>query len=674
MSSDYKFTNALIKETSPYLLQHAHNPVNWHAWNDATLAKAKSENKLLLISIGYSACHWCHVMEQESFENEQVALIMNDRFINVKVDREERPDIDQLYMHAVQLMSGRGGWPLNCIALPDGRPVYGGTYFTKPQWMDVLIQVSEFFVRDKTKCLEYAEELANGVNKMERIVKIESDTSFSKDDLNTCYEQFKKQFDSTEGGPNKAPKFPLPANYVFLLRHYFHSKNETCLQHVLLTLRKMAYGGIYDQLGGGFARYSTDKLWKVPHFEKMLYDNAQLVSLYSEAFQLTKENLFKEIVYDTIDFIKRELTSPDGSFYSALDADSEGVEGKFYVWTKSELNEILMDDTELFFDFYNVNELGYWEHDNYILMRNESDEEFSKRNHISVADLKSKIKTLKEKLLNIRNNRIRPGLDDKQLTSWNALMLKALVDAYLVFDEQRFLEIALRNANFIVSKILKKDGSLFHSYNKGIATINGFLEDYCFTIEAFITLYKATGAEQWLSFSIQLINYCMENFYDETSGMFYFTSANDEKLFSRKMELHDNVIPASNSSIAKSLFMLGHYFGNEKFINMAKQMLMNIKEDLLHYPNAYANWAQVMQYFAFNFYEICIIGNESLEKLKSLNQYYFPNQLISSSTHESALPLLKNRFIENKTLIYVCIDSTCQLPVTHVEDAFQLFK
>ncbi|MEO8150962.1 MAG: thioredoxin domain-containing protein [Bacteroidia bacterium] len=674
MISDKKFTNALINESSPYLLQHAHNPVSWHAWNDETLAKAKHENKLLLISIGYSACHWCHVMEHESFEDEQVAKLMNENFINIKVDREERPDIDQLYMHAVQLMTGQGGWPLNCIALPDGRPVYGGTYFRKTQWMEVLVQVAEFYKRENEKCIEYAEELAAGVNKFDSIIKTESDKLFSKEELNSCFEKFEKQFDNIEGGPNKAPKFPIPVNYIFLLRHYFHTKNEACLSHVLLTLRKLAYGGIYDQAGGGFARYSTDKLWKVPHFEKMLYDNAQLISLYTEAFQLTKENLFKEIVYETIGFVKRELTSPDGSFYSALDADSEGVEGKFYVWTKPELTEILNHDAELFFDYYNLNEVGYWEHDNYILLRKESDEAFAARYGMDADDLKSKIKSLKEQVLNFRDQRIKPGLDNKQLTSWNALMLKALIDAYLVFDEQSFLETALKNADFIVSKISKPDGSLFHNYNNDKATINGFLEDYCFVIEAFISIHTATADEKWLRLSLQLMNYCIENFYDEKSGMFYFTSANDEKLFSRKMEVQDNVIPASNSSIAKSLFLLGKYFSDEKFITISKQMLLNVKEDLLRYPYAYANWAQLMQYFTYNFYEVCFTGNESQEKFQSLNKNYSPNKLICLSSHESELPLLQNRYIENRTLIYVCSEGACQLPVENIDDTLQLLN
>ena len=670
---DKKFTNALFNESSPYLLQHAHNPVNWFAWNNETLEKAVAENKLLLVSIGYSACHWCHVMEHESFENEEVAALMNANFINIKVDREERPDIDQLYMHAVQLMTGRGGWPLNCIALPDGRPIFGGTYFNKEQWKNVLNQIADFYKKEPVKCEEYAQELTAGVHKIENIIKISADFDFNKEHLNSCYDIFKKQFDNYEGGPNRAPKFPMPCNYIYLLRHYFHTKDEHCLNHVLLTLRKMAYGGIYDQLGGGFARYSTDISWKVPHFEKMLYDNAQLISLYSEAYQLTKEELFKEVVYETIAFVSHELTSPEGSFYSALDADSEGIEGKFYVWTKPQLLEILNADAPLFFDYYNVNETGYWEHDNYILLRTSSDEIFAKQHNLTLTELKLKINSFKEKLLLIRKQRIRPGLDDKQLTSWNALMLKALVDAYLVFNESVFIKMALENAAFIETKIIQVDGSLMHNYKAGRASINGFLEDYSFVIEAFVALYNATFDENWLFKSKQLLHYCTDNFYDEKLAMFYFTSIRDTKLFSRKMEIQDNVIPSSNSAMAKSLFILGHYFSDTGKINLAKQMLLNVKDDLMRFPAGYANWLQLLQYLVNNYYEVCFTGLDAYQQFKNFSSSYNPNVLTCVSVHRSQLPLMASRH-SDKTLIYVCEDGSCLLPVYSATDALILIK
>ncbi len=668
-----KFENTLINESSPYLLQHAHNPVNWYAWNSVTLEKAVAEKKLLLISIGYSACHWCHVMEHESFENEDVAALMNANFINVKVDREERPDIDQLYMQAVQLMTGRGGWPLNCIALPDGRPIYGGTYFNKNQWISVLNQVATFYKNEPLKCEEYAQELTNGVHQTERIIKVSDDFDFNTEHLNSCYDSFKKQFDNYEGGPNKAPKFPMPCNYVFLLRHYFHSKDEQCLNHVLLTLRKMAFGGIYDQIGGGFARYSTDEKWKVPHFEKMLYDNSQLISLYSEAYQLTKEDLFKEVVYETIAFVTRELTSAEGSFFAALDADSEGMEGKFYIWNKQELSELLMEDAPLFFDYYNVNETGYWEHDYYILLRTQSDLDFAKQNNLTLSEFKFKIKELKEKVLQAREQRIRPGLDDKQITSWNALMLKAIIDAYLVFNNPEFLNLALKNASFLQTQIIQQDGSLWHNYKAGKATINGFLEDYCFVIDAFISLYKATFDEGWLFKAKQLLNYTLTNFFDKDLGMFYFTSIKDSKLFSRKMEIHDNVIPASNSAMAKNLFVIGHYFSDSEYIGFAKQMLLNVKDELLRFPTAYANWLQLLPHMTYNYFEVCFTGNDAQLQFKKFMATYNPNVLTCVSVNKSDLPLMQNRNVE-ETLIYICTDGACLLPVTTSDAALELIK
>ena len=393
--NDNRNTNALIHETSPYLLQHAHNPVNWLPWNEVTLEKAKAENKPMLISIGYSACHWCHVMEHESFEDEQVAQIMNDHFICIKIDREERPDIDQVYMLSVQLMTGHGGWPLNCFALPDGRPIYGGTYFPKSQWINVLLNLTDLFQNEKQKMLDYAEKLTEGVKLAEVVPLNELSQRFSEDTLFNSVSNWEKRFDHTEGGPNKAPKFPLPNNYQFLLRYVYTPHlsyaselsgvdEEAIRRHIFLTLKKMAYGGIYDQIGGGFARYSVDGLWKVPHFEKMLYDNAQLITLYSEAFAATRDPLYKQIIDDTLRFIERELTSPQGGFYSALDADSEGMEGKYYVWQKSELQTILKEKFNLFADYFNINERGYWEHDNYILLRHEEEKVIAEKDRKSV--------------------------------------------------------------------------------------------------------------------------------------------------------------------------------------------------------------------------------------------------------------------------------------------------
>lgn len=677
--TEFKYTNSLIKESSPYLLQHAHNPVNWFAWNDETLAKAKQENKPILISIGYSACHWCHVMEHESFEDEQVAQLMNDHFICIKVDREERPDIDQVYMTAVQLMTGQGGWPLNCFALPDGRPVFGGTYFPKQKWMDVLLNITDLYTEQPQRFSDYAEQLTEGI-KLAELVKVnDASIEFNIDTLHQTYANWKIRFDTIEGGPNISPKFPLPNNYQFLLQYAFSKSlsNEMqieVLKQVELTLKKMAYGGIYDQIGGGFARYSTDHYWKAPHFEKMLYDNAQLVTLYSLAFQATKNPLYKQIVFETLAFIEREMTSVDGAFYSALDADSEGEEGKFYVWTKEELQSVLKERFNLFADYFNINERGLWEHGNYILLRHESDEVVAANHNISVPELQKIISGIKNELLEIRGKRIRPGLDNKVLTSWNALMLKGYIDAYNAFDEQHFLEVAIKNMNYLFANAINEQNKISHlvlsAPAKGKENI-GFLEDYCFFIDALIALYEATFNETYLLKANDLMNYCIQHFMDKNSGMFYFTSDQSIALIARKMELTDNVIPASNSSIAKSLFKLGLHLENENYSSLCKRMLNNVLNEIPNYGAGYSNWGMLLLNLTQPFYEIAIVGKSVDEKRKAFNKHHLPNVIFAGSTNESSLPLLKNRTVEGQTFIYVCTNKACLQPVTETEQAIQ---
>lgn len=669
--STHKHTNALIHETSPYLLQHAHNPVNWYAWNEEVLEKARSENKLILISVGYSACHWCHVMEHECFEDENVAKLMNDYFICIKVDREERPDIDQVYMMAVQLMTGQGGWPLNCFALPDGRPIYGGTYFPKQSWMNILLNLADVYQHEPEKVIDYAKQLTEGV-KLAELVKINpGEKAFTIDTLHKSVNNWTPRFDNTEGGPNKAPKFPLPNNYQFLLRYAHHTKNDELLKHIELTLKKMAYGGIYDQIGGGFARYSVDHIWKVPHFEKMLYDNSQLVTLYCEAYQKTKDPLYKQIVYETLEFVERELTSSKGGFYSALDADSEGVEGKYYVWTKAELQELLKEQFNLFADYYNVNQRGFWEHENYILLRHDEDEIIAKQNNISANELQKTIKDCKKQLLVIREKRIKPGLDNKIITSWNALMVKAYADAYTVFDEKYFKDVALNNLDFLLKNCCDQDGKLSHLAN---SSINGFLEDYSFMIEALISCYEISFEEKYLHKANDLMKYVIVHFIDEKSGMFYFTSDTDKALISRKMELSDNVIPASNSSIAKSLFVLGHHFGSEEYIQMSRKMLNNVLDEIEHYGAGYSNWGMLLLNFSIPFYELAIVGKSVDEKRKILHKHYYPNKIFVGSASESSLPLLLNRYKKDETLIYVCKNNTCSAPVKEIDEALQFLN
>lgn len=665
----HKHTNSLINETSPYLLQHAHNPVNWLAWNEESLQKARKEQKPILVSVGYSACHWCHVMEHESFEDSTVAAFMNKHFVCIKVDREERPDVDQVYMNAVQLMTGRGGWPLNCFALPDGRPLYGGTYFPKNQWMDVMKRVASIWENDREKALEYATNLTKGISESDLIERNDAEASFSKEALADYVNDWKNQFDNREGGPDRAPKFPLPNNYEFLLRYAVLNNDKEVKQHVNLTLQKMAFGGIYDQAGGGFARYSVDGIWKVPHFEKMLYDNAQLVSLYSEAYQATQNPLYKEVVAETLAFVERELTSEEGAFYSALDADSEGEEGKFYVWKKEELQSLLGDDFEWVKNYYNINSKGLWEHGNYILLRDKSDEDFAEKMGWSVEDLKAKVQRLNATLLKERSKRIRPGLDDKQLTSWNALMLKAYADAYRVFGEEKYLQSALKNADFILDKQKKEDGGLWHNYKDGKSTINGFLEDYCFTAEAFISLYQATFDVKWLQEANGLAAYTKSHFFDQKSGMFYFNSDTDPALIARKMELTDNVIPASNSSLAKVFFYLGHYFDNADYLETSEQMLKNVLPSIERGGSWYSNWLELMLHYTNPFFEVAVVGKEADNKRQEIEQFYQPNKILIGGQQENELPLLKNKLVEGVTRIYVCVNKACQMPTSDVAEA-----
>ena len=675
----HQYTNDLINETSPYLLQHAHNPVDWNPWKDSVLKDAKAKNKLILISVGYSACHWCHVMEHESFEDSLVAQVMNDNFVNIKVDREERPDVDNVYMNAVQLMTGNGGWPLNVVALPDGRPVWGGTYFKKEQWINALEQISELYNEEPQRLRDYADQLEKGIKSLDVVNLNTSEAVFEPEFVDNVVKKWSESFDHNKGGMNRAPKFMMPNNYHFLLRQAYQNNNESLQEYVNLTLTKIAYGGVNDHVGGGFSRYSVDDKWHVPHFEKMLYDNAQLVSLYSDAYLITKNPLYKKTVEETLTFIERELTDKEGTFYSALDADSltpegELEEGAFYVWTKDELKTLLTNDYDVFSDYYNVNNYGFWEHGNYVLIRKDSDASILEKHNLTQDDLNNKLSTWKSLLLKERSKRSRLRLDDKILTSWNALMIKGYVDAYRVFGTQKYLDAALKNAEFIRNKQMRSDGGLYHNYKSGKSTNNGFLEDYAATIDAFIAIYENTLDETWLTDAKKLTNYVFDHFFEDSSKMFYFTSNEDPSLVSRSIEYRDNVIPGSNSIMAKNLLKLSHYFDNEAYYNTATIMLNNVKSEIEQYPSGFSNWLDLMLNYTESYYEVAIIGKDVHEKIKELNTYYLPNKLIIGSEEENELPLLKNRYIEDNTLIYVCVNKTCKLPVSDVNKAVELIN
>lgn len=665
-------TNHLIHETSPYLLQHVNNPVEWYPWGDEALQKAKTENKLLLISVGYSACHWCHVMAHESFEDLHVAALMNRYFVCIKVDREERPDVDQVYMDAVQLIAGRGGWPLNCLALPDGRPVYGGTYYRKNDWFNVLKQLANLYATDPEKLQKQAEAIHNGVLKQENAqVKDEQGTT-TLSQIKVGIKSMAAGFDNQNGGFNGAPKFPMPSIWNYLLDYTNLINDESITKQIHLTLSQMALGGIYDHVGGGFARYSVDASWHIPHFEKMLYDNAQLVSVYSNAYRLSANEHYKRTVYETLTFIKRELTSPEGAFYAALDADSEGEEGKFYSWTANELKKVLSTDYKQIAEYYSISEKGNWENGLNVLRAVSTAELYATNQQLGLNDFLSLLETTETKLLLARNKRIRPGLDNKILTSWNALMLKGYIDAYRTFENKSFLNTALTNARFIQQNMLQPDGSLHRTYNNGTSKINGFLDDYAFTIRALIDLYQVTFDEHWLSLAKQLSNFVLSHFTDNYSDFFFYTADTDSPLSIRKKEVADNVTPSSNSVMAENLWLLSKYYGESAYDEKSRKMMNSMAYETQHYGRFYSNWGRSLLNATYNPKELVIVGPEALKMYNEIAPQTLGNVVYAVSVSKSSLPLFKNRYVENKTLVYICENNTCQMPVSTVKEALKL--
>lgn len=674
-----KYTNQLVHESSPYLLQHAHNPVNWQTWSEAALTEAKNSNKLIIISIGYSACHWCHVMEHESFEDEVVAEIMNQHYINIKVDREERPDLDQVYMKAVQVMTGSGGWPMNIVALPDGRPVWGGTYFKKEHWKNALTKIQRLFKEDPNQLLDYAERLVKGLKQIDLIPAPKDATKIDSSVLHEAVEKWRFNFDHTNGGSKGAPKFMMPNNLSFLFRYAYQQNDKELMEYVKLSLDKITYGGTYDHVGGGFSRYSVDERWHIPHFEKMLYDNAQLISLYSKAYAHTGNIWYKEVVEQSLNFIKDEFTDTTGAFYSAWDADSLDEnknleEGAYFVWQRKQLETLLQEEFPLFQEYYNINRLGNWEHENYVLLRTTSDKEFALRFNLDEEELREKKQSWLKILKQERQKRPKPGLDDKSLTSWNAMMITGYIDAYKALGEIKYLESALKNAEFIISQQLQENGTLFHSYKDGKSNINGFLEDYAFCIEAFIGIYQATFNEKWLHLAKQLSQTSIANFYNEETNLFYFTAKNDEALITRSVEVTDNVIPASNSVMANNLFMLGNYFGDTSFLQIAENMLKTVSHQIIDFPIGYSNWMNLILNYTEDFYEVVVTGTKAEAMRKQFSENYIPNALIAGSDKVSSFPLLQDRVVDGEQFVYLCTEGKCQLPSENMEDVIKQIK
>lgn len=672
----HKHTNALIHETSPYLLQHAHNPVNWEAWSPEVLEKAQKEDKLLLISIGYAACHWCHVMEKECFEDEQVAEIMNEHFINIKIDREERPDVDQIYMDAIQMISGQGGWPLNIVALPDGRPFWGATYVPKDNWIKSLEQLAELYQKDKPRITQYASDLANGLQAINLVENDKDSELYSLEQLDSAVQHWTQYFDTYLGGHKRAPKFMMPNNWDFLLHYATAVDKPEIMEFVDTTLTRMAYGGVYDHVGGGFSRYAVDVKWHVPHFEKMLYDNGQLTSLYAKAYAVTKNNLYKDVVTETIAFVQEELLDESGGFHSSLDADSldeNGIleEGAYYVWTKEELTRLLKDDFGLFQAYFNIDSYGHWEEENYVLIRDKSDEEIAEKFQMTVPELRAKINENLVLLKKERNKRSRPRLDDKILTSWNGLMLKGLVDAYRYVGNEDYLDLALKNAAFIEREMIKEDGSLYRNHKEGKSSINAFLDDYATVIDAYFSLYEVTFDEKWLDLAKSLLDYSKAHFFDGASEMFFYTSDEDQSLIRRTIEVDDNVISSSNSMMAINLYKFHKLYPDEIYGTLSTQMLKNVQKDFDRRAQGFSNWLHLVLFQNQNFYEIAVLGEDYQLMGQQISKEYVPNSILVGSPKDSSLELLKNRTVPEKTLAYVCIEGACKLPVTSAEKSLE---
>lgn len=679
-------TNALIHETSPYLLQHAHNPVNWYPWGEAALQKAKDSDLPILVSIGYSACHWCHVMERESFENETVAAYMNQYFINIKIDREERPDIDHLYMDALQALTGSGGWPLNVFLLPDGRPFYGGTYFppekafNRISWQDLLYAMNDVWTNRRSEAEAQANKLIDHIKKANTLGALQQDliapeAFYQQHICSTMVDAILANADSTEGGFGRAPKFLQTYSVQFLLQYDHFYNHPEARQQAVLTLRKMLQGGIYDQLGGGISRYSTDDQWLAPHFEKMLYDNALFVMVLSEAYQATQDALFSDGIRRTLAFVINELKDEKGGFYTALDADSEGVEGKFYTWSKAEITELLGGDAILFCDYYNVTETGNWEHSN-ILHITQTLEELATKYSISIETLQQQLASNEAMLLKARSARVRPGTDDKIIVSSNALLIKAFCNAYAALGDEMYLAEA-KNLYSFIQKHFKDHTDqylLLHTYKLGEARYPAFLDDYAYIIQAGIALQECTGDQQYLLDAKLYCNYVLQYFADEESPYLFFSHSYQQDIVVRKIELYDGATPSANAVMTENLLYLGLVLNEKKWIQKGTAMLQGMGMASQKHPGSFAVWAGIFMRQTVGINEIVLTGKNIIPGLKTILCYYLPNKILQSSDMMQDFPLLQQKDFEKDVVLYLCEQYTCKTPVYTAEALFKVLK
>ncbi len=668
---DHKYTNALINETSPYLLQHAHNPVNWVPWSQEALDEARKDNKLVLISIGYSSCHWCHVMEEETFADEEVAKVMNENFINIKIDREERPDLDQVYMTALQLMKGSGGWPLNIIALPDGKPLYGGTYHTKEEWNRVLSQISTLYQEDPEKAQVYANNVAKGIQEVNLIESKTETGDLKKELVEKSITNWKDKWDRRWGGDLGSQKFMLPVNLEFLMDYSILSGNKEVENHLKGTLDNIALKGVYDHVEGGFFRYSTDEKWQLPHFEKMLYDNAQLITLYSKAYKVFKDPLYKQVVIETIEFLNKRMKNPNGGFYASLDADYKGEEGGYYLWEEENLREIIDNDYKLFQTYFNVEDIYKLEEGKFHLFKDQKDLDFIAQNQISEQELYDLKEDWVEDLRDARNKRPLPGIDDKIIISWNSLLINGLLEAYTVFEDENYLKLAISTFETLRSKAFIND-KLVHSFKPNSKKIDGFLEDYAFLEKASLKLYSITMDEQYLDFAEKLNEIVLTEFSDEESIM--FTYNNHEKLISKIIKTNDGIQPSANATMAENLLVLGHIKYNTEYLQKAKSMVTSMLPYLKEDPSNYSKWNSNLLKLVYPYYEIAVVGKEAGKLISELNQNYIPNTLIVGTKASSSEPLFEQRYMEDETYIYVCEERTCKKPVKTSEEALDQLR
>ena len=672
---DYKDTNRLIQETSPYLLQHAHNPVDWYPWVEEALNRSKNEDKPILLSIGYSSCHWCHVMEKESFENEGIAEAMNERFINIKVDREERPDLDELYMNAVQVMTGSGGWPMTVFLTPDLVPFHAGTYFPPedrggmPGFPKVLVVVSDYY-------RTHREEVGKMVSQMKKTLQqivdiVPSQEAMDRKILSKAFEVFENQFDSTNGGFGKAPKFPNSMALSFLLRYWKNTGTKKALEMVEKTLDKMARGGMYDHLGGGFHRYSVDERWLIPHFEKMLYDNALLSRTYLEAYQATRKENYRRVAEETLHYVLREMKSPEGGFYSTQDADSEGEEGKFYVWTRDQIKGILGKEKGVPFSaYYGVSPRGNFEGGTSVLNIVYSLEKVSELYGTKTEDLEALLEEGRKKLLNERQKRVSPGRDEKILTSWNGLMISSFTDGFKITGNEEYLNGAKGAATFILLK-MRQDDHLMRVSNKGRCNVRGYSEDYAFFIQALLDLYEATLEVKWLKEADDLNRKMIGQFWDEKKGGFFFTGEGNESLVARSKNPYDNATPSTNSVALFNLIRLGYLTGEEPYKKKAEQILHLFYNFLSEHPSGFANMLSGLSFF-LNVGEIGIIGSKNEHRTQSMLREiylaYLPNKILSLRDPQEPiegdwLPFLREKETTDIPITFVCKEFICLPPV-----------